>query len=44
MVNKVQEAGNYQINFDASKLAAGVYIYKLQAGDFLSVKKMMLIK
>jgi photosystem II stability/assembly factor-like uncharacterized protein len=44
LVNNLQEAGNYQISFDASRLAAGVYIYKLQAGDFVSVKKMTLIK
>ncbi len=39
-----QAAGNYIANFNASKLSSGVYFYRLQVGDFVSVKKMMLIK
>jgi hypothetical protein len=37
-------AGNHEVKFDASRLSSGVYIYKLQANDFSSSKKMMLIK
>ncbi len=37
-------AGNYKINFDASDLASGVYIYRLTAGDFTAQKKMVLLK
>ena len=37
-------AGNYQVNFDASKLASGLYIYTINAGSFTSTKKMMLMK
>jgi outer membrane protein assembly factor BamB len=44
LVNEEKPAGNYEIEFDASRLASGVYIYKLQAGNFISVKKMMLLK
>ena len=44
LVNEYREAGRYEINFDASLLSSGVYIYKLQAGDFLQVRKMTLIK
>ncbi|MDP1676042.1 MAG: T9SS type A sorting domain-containing protein [Bacteroidota bacterium] len=42
--NQFQEAGSYTVNFDASKLATGIYMYRLESGSFSSVKKMMLIK
>jgi hypothetical protein len=38
------KAGTYNAEFDGSKLASGVYFYKLTAGDLTSVKKMMLTK
>lgn len=44
VVNEIQEAGSYVANFDASKLASGMYLYKIQAGNFSSTKKMMLVK
>ena len=44
LVNEYREAGSYSINFDASNLPSGVYIYKLQAGDFTQIKKMTLVK
>ncbi|QQS38045.1 MAG: T9SS type A sorting domain-containing protein [Ignavibacteriales bacterium] len=44
LVNNFQNAGSYTINFDASKLASGIYLYKIQAGEFAQVKKMMLVK
>ncbi|KAB2840280.1 MAG: T9SS type A sorting domain-containing protein, partial [Melioribacteraceae bacterium] len=42
VVNKFQSQGNYQINFDASKLSSGVYMYKLNADGFTQSKKMVL--
>ncbi|GMU95274.1 T9SS type A sorting domain-containing protein [Ignavibacterium album] len=44
LVDEYREAGRYKIEFDASSLASGVYIYKLTAGSFISSKKMILIK
>ncbi|MBN8546878.1 MAG: T9SS type A sorting domain-containing protein [Ignavibacteria bacterium] len=44
IVSSVQKAGSYEVSFDASKLASGVYIYRLESGSFSSVKKMILNK
>jgi hypothetical protein len=54
LVNEEKPAGKYKVEFDASKLssgisvrggyASGVYFYKLQAGNFIEVKKMILMK
>jgi hypothetical protein len=37
-------AGNYSINFNASDLPSGIYFYKLEAGQFSQINKMILIK
>jgi hypothetical protein len=44
LVNDMQNQGSYTVNFDASNLASGMYIYKLESGSFQAVKKMMLLK
>ncbi len=44
LVNERRAAGMYNIAFDASNYASGVYFYKLDAGDFTSIKKMILLK
>jgi hypothetical protein len=44
LINEQRTAGIYQQTFDASSLASGVYVYKLQAGDFICSKKMILLK
>ncbi len=44
LVDRTVEAGYHEAVWDASKLASGVYIYKLTAGNFTSVKRMMLVK
>ena len=44
LVNENKSAGRYSINFDATLFSSGVYIYRLEAGQFVSTKKMMLIK
>ncbi len=44
LVDEYREAGIYEINFDASKLSSGVYLYYLKADNFTFTRKMMLIK
>ena len=44
LVNGNLSAGSHSVTFDARNLASGLYIYRLSAGNFTSVKKMMLLK
>jgi len=44
LVDEEQRAGVYEFKFDASNLSSGVYFYRLQAGKFIDVKKMILVK
>ena len=44
LVNSNQSAGNYNVTLDASGLASGTYIYRLIAGDFVSTKKLVILK
>jgi aminopeptidase N len=43
-VNELREAGRYNVEFDGTNLPSGVYYYKIEAGSFTDVKKMVLIK
>jgi len=44
LVNENQESGNYEIEFNASHFASGVYFYRLQNGNFTETKKMILLR
>jgi hypothetical protein len=44
VVNEMKAAGSYSAHFDASNLPSGVYFYKLQSGNTMIAKKMMLLK
>ena len=44
LVNEKQQPGVYEVTFDASKLASGIYFYRLKAGNFSQTNKMILIK
>jgi len=42
--DREQEAGYHEVRFDAPGLASGVYLYRLQAGDFTETKKLQLVR
>jgi PKD repeat protein len=44
LVSHFKQAGNYEVNFNASSLSSGIYFYRLEAGNYTSVKKMILMK
>ena len=44
LVNENKQAGTYEIEFNGNKFVSGIYLYKIEAGDFIEVRKMVLIK
>jgi len=44
LVNEQKEMGKYTVQFDASLLASGMYVYQLRANEYTSTKKMLLLK
>ena len=42
--NGFKNAGNYSINFNGAELPSGTYYYKIEAGEFSQIKKMILLK
>jgi hypothetical protein len=44
LVNHRMDAGVHEVKFDGSNLASGVYFYRLQAGDFVATKRLLLMK
>jgi hypothetical protein len=44
LVNSKHNPGRYEVIFNSDNLASGIYYYKITSGDFVSVKKMIIIK
>jgi len=44
LVNEYKQAGSYLVSFNGSEFASGIYFYRIEAGGFTQVKRMMLIK
>ena len=44
LINEEKPAGNYEVEFIADNLSSGIYFYRLQAGEFVKTKKLMLLK
>ncbi len=44
LVNETEEPGEYSVKFDGSKLPSGVYFYRMNAGNFNAVEKLVLLK
>ena len=44
LVSEEKTAGSYEIEFNATGLPSGIYFYRIQAGNFIETKKMILLK
>ena len=44
LISEYQSSGNYLVEFNAEELTSGVYFYQLLAGDYISTKRMVLLK
>ncbi|MDA3861918.1 MAG: alpha-amylase family glycosyl hydrolase, partial [Melioribacteraceae bacterium] len=44
LVNSVQQTGKYNVTFNANNLSSGIYFYSMRAKDFVSTKKLLLLK
>ena len=44
LVNETVDAGFYEVAFNAANLSSGTYYYRLQAGNTIQVKKMVLLR
>jgi hypothetical protein len=43
LVNGEQEAGYHEVRFDGRDLSSGVYFYRIQAGEFVATKQLLLL-
>ena len=44
ITNKFFESGSYEIMVDAQNMASGVYFHKMEAGGFVAIKKLIILR
>ena len=44
LINEEKPAGKYEVEFNATNLPSGIYFYRIQAGDFIKTRKMVLLR
>jgi hypothetical protein len=44
LLNEEKTMGSYEIKFDTTNLPSGIYLYRIVSGDFVQMKKMILLK
>ena len=44
LINEKQKSGSYEFEFYGSDLTSGIYFYRLQTGEFIETKKMVLLR
>jgi len=44
LLNEYKSPGEYEIEFNANSLSAGIYLYKITSGNFIAIKKLALVK
>ncbi|MEO8231912.1 MAG: T9SS type A sorting domain-containing protein [Ignavibacteriota bacterium] len=44
LLDEIKEPGNYEVDFDGTNLSSGVYFYRMQSENFISTKKMIILK
>jgi len=44
LVNEMRQPGHYEVRFDAGRLASGMYLYRLQANDYVATKRALVVK
>ncbi|GAB6281783.1 MAG: hypothetical protein STSR0008_05240 [Ignavibacterium sp.] len=44
LVNEEKTPGEYEVEFNGKGISSGMYFYKLEAGNFVQVKKMIMLK
>lgn len=44
LVNEIQNPGKHNVSFDGNELSSGIYLYKMETGDYSQVRKMILLK
>jgi hypothetical protein len=44
LINEELQTGNYEVSFDATNLPTGIYFYRMEAGNFVQTRKMILMK